>query len=195
MKRSLTLIACLILIACLLPSNPLIAEETKERPFLNRHTGPYAEVNVGSTLVWAAGDFSGSNFSDSGFIGTGWSIGGGYMFLSWIGAEAGFIKLLNVDIGDEDVDASVDGFYLTSRFNIPIKERFSFILKIGAMSLSFSANEVSVEDVEATVGAPFTGIGVSYALTDNIDLRAQFQGPNLIFVGAGVVSGGIAYRF
>ena len=44
-------------------------------------------------------------------------------------------------------------------------------------------------------GAPFAGIGVGHALTDQIELRAQFQGPNLVFIGSGVLSAGVSFRF
>ncbi|MFP4452591.1 MAG: hypothetical protein ACLFPI_04385 [Desulfobacterales bacterium] len=46
-----------------------------------------------------------------------------------------------------------------------------------------------------SAGAPFIGIGVGYALTEKIDLRAQFHGPNLIFIGAGALSAAVTYHF
>jgi OOP family OmpA-OmpF porin len=189
MKKMILVSMFLWLAACFFPLNAAIAENVS----FNRHVGPFAEASAGYTFGWAAGGAFGNDFADGTGIGFGWTVSGGYMFKDWIGIEAGYLKFSpDVEFEDEESDASVGGFFLAARFNIPVKERFSVVLKAGAMSLSASEKE----DEEAiTAGAPFTSIGAGYALTDKIDLRVQFQGPNLIFLGAGILSGGITYHF
>ena len=192
MKKFWQLMAILFLAIAVLPLNAVIADDMQENTAYNRHIGPYAEGNIGKAVVWFNGEIGGNDFADSGFFGSGWSIGGGYMFKDWIGAEAGYLQFSpEADDDGDDPEIDVGGIYFAAKFNIPIKDRFSGIIKIGVMSLSASGDD----DDFIAGGAPFTGIGVSYALTDKIDLRAQFQGPNLIFVGAGLLSGGVAYRF
>lgn len=169
--------------------NAAHADETS----FNRHLGPFAEASAGYTYAWASGEIAGSDFAEGAAVGFGWSIGGGYMFKDWVGAEAGYLQFNpEVEAGSLEPEVTVGGLYLTSRFNIPVKDRFSVVLKAGVMSLSVSEDEY---DDAVSTGAPFTGIGIGYALTEKIDLRVQFQGPNLIFLGAGVLSGGVTYHF
>jgi hypothetical protein len=190
MRRFFVLII-LTMAVCFFPLNAAIAGDIS----FNRHTGPYVEANAGYTFAWLTGGFFGNDFSQGAGVGFGWNVGGGYMFKDWLGAEVGYLQF-NPDVhkDSQDYNISVGGAYLAARFNIPIKDRYSFIIKVGAMTLSASDSDHSAEDA-VTSGAMFTGIGVGYALTDKIDLSLQFQGPNLIIVGAGVLSGGLTYHF
>lgn len=186
MKRFFVLII-LTMAVCFFPLSAAIAGDIS----FNRHTGPYVEANAGYTFAWVTGSFFGNDFSKGAAVGFGWNVAGGYMFKDWIGAEVGYLQF-NPEIEEDTYDdtASVGGAYLAARFNIPIKDRFSFITKVGVMTLSVSGDEDAL-----TSGAMFTGIGVGYALTDKIDLSLQFQGPNFIILGAGVLSGGLTYHF
>ncbi|MFO8083469.1 MAG: outer membrane beta-barrel protein [Desulfobacterales bacterium] len=189
MKRLFLSFMVLFITVCLGLINAANADETS----FNRHLGPFAEASAGYTYGWASGEIAGSDFAEGAAIGFGWSIGGGYMFKDWIGAEAGYLQFNpKVEADGYEPEVTVGGLYLTSRFNIPVKERFSVVLKAGVMSLSLSEDEY---DDAVSTGAPFTGIGIGYALTEKIDLRAQFQGPNFIFIGAGVLSAAVTYHF
>jgi hypothetical protein len=188
MKRFLVLVIFTMAL-CFIPLNAAFAGDIS----FNRHTGPYIEANAGYTFAWVTGSFFGNDFAQGAAVGFGWNVGGGYMFKDWLGAEVGYLQF-NPEVEDDTNDdtASVGGGYLAARFNIPIKDRLSFIIKVGGMTLSVSGDE---HEDAITSGAMFTGIGVGYALTDKIDLSLQFQGPNLIFLGAGVLSGGLTYHF
>ena len=189
MKRvGLTLMVLFATVCCFGFINAAIADETS----FNRHTGPFAEASLGATYIWFAGlEVGGTEFNEGAAIGPGWSIGGGYMFKDWIGAEGGYLQC-HPKVGDEAADGTIGGPYITSRFSIPVKDRFSVLIKAGLMFFSFSDD--AVED-DTSFAFLFSGIGIGYALTDKIDLRAQFQGPNVLLFGAGVLSGGITYHF
>ena len=194
MKKQFILSPILVLLVCFVFCPSIMAQDMEESMPLNRHVGPYAEANLGYTFVWVSGGIAGNDFAEGASAGFGWSIGGGYMFKDWIGAEAGYIQCSPEADVEDDPEIDVGGVYVAARFNIPIKDRFSAIIKVGAMTLTASADDVD-EDAYVSAGAPFTCFGVGYALTDKIDLRAQFQGPNILFAGAGVLSGGVAIRF
>lgn len=189
MRRFLVLLFFLAIPICFFPLNAAIAGANS----FNRHTGPYVEANAGYTFVWATASFLGSDFSQGAGVGFGWNVAGGYMFNDWVGAEVGYLQCIpKFDTENNDDSARVGGGYLTARFNIPVQDRFSFIIKVGGMRLS--ASDKDVKDAVAAYTL-FTGIGAGYALTDKLDLNVQFQGPNLIFVGAGVLSAGLTYHF
>ena len=66
---------------------------------------------------------------------------------------------------------------------MPFGDRFSFIGKLGAM-----APQVSIL-------LPFTGMGLSYAVTKKVDLSLQYQGAVYGIAGAGLAGVGFTYHF
>ena len=189
MKKFSLASSFLALLVCFFSIQAVSAEEM-EGPSWNRHQGFFAEGTLGYTFVWFAGEIGGSDFAEGDGAGLGWTLGGGYMFRDWVGAEVGYFGF-SPEVSDEEEEISIGGGYLAARFNIPIHDRFSVIIKAGLIGLFVSDEE---EDYVGG-GAPFTGLGAAYAVTDKIDLLIQLQGPNMIILGANVLSGGITYHF
>ena len=105
--------------------------------------------------------------------------------MAW--AEAGYLQIIP-EYESTGEEHNLYSGYLISRFNIPIQDRLSLFIKLGVTYLSSPAEEDGGF-------APFAGAGIGYALTDKVDLRVQFHGPNALIFGASLLGGGIAYHF
>lgn len=163
---------------------------------LNQHVGPYAEINAGPNFYSVDVFSSSGTIKSSGFKGFGWSAAGGYNFTNIFALEGGFMQnyaqfRTSYHVFDQQHREykyyHVNAPYVTTRFNIPIGDRFSFIGKIGAMNAMVPG--------KTSVVLPFVGVGASYALTRSMDLTVQYQGAVYGVWNAGLLSGGLVYHF
>ena len=160
----------------------------------NRHQGYYAELNAGTGLVYL-GVFGGLSAALSGVKGFGWNAAVGYNFNPTHAIEGGFGQLYadfeDEDIlGDEEVSTNANAGYIAWRGTAPIGQRFAFFGKLGLMVASIpDTNE------DTWVGLPFSGLGLSYAITPKIDFSVQYQGAVYLIAGAGMATAGITYHF
>lgn len=153
----------------------------------NQHTGPYGEINLGiNHYSWYFFPFA----SDT--RGFGWNAAAGYNFTSIFALEGGFMQnylqgyTSNSD-GSEIVRTNhINVPYTAMRFSAPIGERFALLGKLGVMAPNRAGQGKIL---------PYVGIGMSYALTDKLDVTAQYQGAVYGFFNAGLVSGGLTYHF
>lgn len=160
----------------------------------NQHEGLYAELNAGPNFYYA-GIFSSTGSAETaGIQGFGWSGALGYDITHYFAMETGFMqnyaKIKVHNNGDDDEKyqyAHTNIPYVTTRFNVPIYNRFSFIGKLGAMYLSVPT--------EGGMVLPFVGIGASYAVTPKLAVQAQYQGAVYGIAGAGLASLGLVYHF
>lgn len=109
--------------------------------------------------------------------------------------ELGFMQnFLDVDAdadGADDVSTHLNVPWLAARWDIPVKDRWAFIAKVGLMVIS-----VADADADDPIPAlPFVGFGGSYAITPDLTLTVQYQGAVFIVAGAGLLSAGIGYHF
>ena len=180
-----------IALTCFLASIAL-ADEGQQQGQWNRHQGFFSEFNLGSNLLYYGVLSSAGNASNGGFHGYGWSVAGGYYFSPKHAIEGGFMQSYNKyeDDGDEEENTRADVTYLAWRGKIPIRDRFAFFGKIGAMLVS-----IPDTDESSWVVLPFTGIGCSYAITPNVEFCLQYQGAIYVIVGYGSVTAGITYHF
>lgn len=158
----------------------------------NRHQGYYAELNAGTNLVYL-GIMSGfGETSSAGIMGFGWNAAGGYNFNAAHALEVGFMQNYAQydDEDDNETWTNTNIGYIAWRGTVPINQRFAFFGKLGAMLIS-----IPDTDEDAWVVLPFTGLGVSYAITPRIDFSVQYQGAVYLIVGAGAFTGGITYHF
>jgi hypothetical protein len=159
----------------------------------NQHQGLYTEMNIGSNLVYLGVFSSGGNVSGSGFYGAGWSAALGYNITPVFSFETGIMQ--NYAKIKENNHQSVDTYryrhlnvpYLTTRFDVALGERFSFIGKIGAMYASVPG--------KVSVVLPLIGLGAGYAVTPKVTATIQYQGAVYGIAGAGLMSAGLTYHF
>jgi opacity protein-like surface antigen len=161
----------------------------------NEHTGFYAEINGGSNFYAGILPTSEGTFSSAGFQGVGWNANLGYFFTHHFALEGGSMQnyaKLDFDEGD-NLSGHLNIPYLTTRFNVPIGDKFSFVAKAGLMAV-WATDDENHENT-ATLVLPFTGIGLSYALTPNLETSVQYQGAVYGVVNLGLVSAGLTYHF
>jgi hypothetical protein len=174
----------------------------------NRHEGYYGELNAGTGLAYLgviSTSVTDADTTQSGVNGFAWNAAVGYNFNPNSAIEGGFLQwyadfekeddddvvITHTDgHGDDEVSTHMDVGYIAWRGTVPIRQRFAFFGKVGAML-------VSIPDTDESSWAvlPFTGLGVSYAITPRIDFCVQYQGAVYIIVGAGAFTGGITYHF
>lgn len=188
----------LILVCVLLVLTSAVALAQDEEQW-NAHEGLYAELNLGTNLWYLGAGSSEYDASNGGFEGFAWTCDIGYSFTPYHAIEGGFMQnYVGYDFDNEiDVNANTNVIYLAYRGTIPIKDRFALFGKLGAMFFTFHGSETSTntEGESAWFGLPFSGIGLSYAITPEIDFSVQYQGAVYIIAGGGAVTGGITYHF
>lgn len=162
----------------------------------NQYQGFYVEANTGVN-VYNIKVFK----SESGLKGFGWNTAFGYRFTPHFGVEGAFMYPLS-------------SLSTAMRLTLPIGQRAAFFGKLGLM-YAFSTNKKSNDDNssennngnEGDSGndnkshstsskiLPYTGLGFSYALTQNLEMSVQCQGLVLGVVNAGLLSTGLTYHF
>jgi len=188
------------MLICFLVTQLALAGEAQDEQPWNRHEGPYAEMNLGTGFAYlgllsgTAGIAEDYNASTYGINGFSWVGALGYSFTPHHAAEGGFgqwyADFEDVDHYDEDVSTNLNFGYLAWRGTLPIKDRFAVFVKLGGMLISIpdtSADEWLLR--------PFTGIGMSYAVTPELELSVQYQGAVYAIYGAGALTAGATYRF
>ncbi len=165
---------------------------------MNRHAGAYVEANLGVNM-YSAGIFSSEHKSvNSGINGYAFNTAVGYYLNDYFGLEGGFTRssLKLNDSDDSSFYQNINAPYASMRFNVPIGERFSFIAKLGVMyACAVDDKHDSTDGRYIGIALPYTGIGVSYAVTPKVDLTVQYQGAVYGVVNAGVMTGGVTYHF
>jgi len=180
------------MLICLLMAQLALASEES----WNRHEGPYAELNLGTGLAYFGVITPETDVSDSGIDGFSWVGALGYNFTPHHAAEGGFGQWYTAfenddeSVADKEESTHLNVGYLAWRGTIPIKDRFAVFGKLGGMLMS-----IPDTDEEAWMIAPFTGIGLSYAVTPQLELSVQYQGAVYVVAGAGAVTAGLTYHF
>jgi hypothetical protein len=164
--------------ACLVVARGAAAGEMEQNEAWNRHRGFYAEANFGTG--W------GYFFNYSGFDGFAWIGAVGYSFTPHHAIEGGFGQWYESD-KDEGDAGYINAGYLAWRGTIPIMDRFALFGKLGIAGFD--------DPDGGGAGAPFGGLGLSYAVTPQIDVSLQFQGASAVLAGGGALTLGAAYHF
>jgi hypothetical protein len=181
----------LTMVTCVLVTQLALADEGQQ-PW-NRHKGFYAEGNVGTNIYYLGVVSSGYDAASSGLEGFAWNVAGGYGFTTHHAVEGGFMQnYADFDVGTTAVplvvSTNVNVVYLAWRGTLPIKDRFALFGKLGAMVLTHPKSD-------KWMALPYTGLGVSYAVTPKIDISVQYQGAVYVVAGAGALTVGATYHF
>lgn len=151
-------------------------------PF-NQHQGWYAEINIGTTAYYAGLLSTVGEGGGAGVIGTAWGAAVGYQFTKTFGLEGGMIQAFDKINSDNLINVP----YMTTRFSYPFNDRWSLIGKLGLM-FPYVLHQGGIL-------SPYSGIGVSYAATQRVDISLQYQGLVLGVAGVGALSLGLTYHF
>lgn len=158
-----------------------------------------------------------SSFAAQGVVATqttsddtdmGFKAFGGYQINKYFALEGGYTQLNDFTAHGTSSTPSVDKVYQAQGNNawilaavgtLPLTKNFSIFGKIGADSWKIQTTTVITAtntDFTRTVSVdrgvdPYYGVGASYALTDNLEVRGEFErydfgGPKIDFLSAGM---------
>jgi len=174
----------------------------------NRHTGFYLEASAGTNAFYALLPTG----NQGSMLGYNVAAALGYFPINNVGIEAGFIYSSDLNAAYEKSLAGLITLsasaaaklyvpYIAIRFHVPIGNRVNVIFKLGGMypygKVKVFGSAAGIEESGRISGdhtMPFTGIGISYAITPNLALVVQYQGAIYVLASGGVLSGGLVYH-
>ena len=139
----------------------------------------------------------------------GFKLFGGYQVNKYLGVEGGFVDFNDVRASSTVPGGSVyttaenDAWTLAAVGTLPVGKGFSVFGKLGLNSWSSNLKTVSTDEFGDTVSATegsndfdfFYGLGASYALLDNIELRAEIERYKFgDRVNVDLLTAGVAFR-
>ncbi|MGA7950315.1 MAG: outer membrane beta-barrel protein [Thiobacillaceae bacterium] len=157
---------------------------------------------------------TGLSSSDSG-SGNQWRLQLGYGINSNFAVEAGYIDFGKAKYsaayagGTASGNLKAGGLDLVALGILPLSERFSIFGKAGAVAVRAKSSLTASAPAGAAAGdatsnevRPLIGLGVSYRIADNVDLRGEFDHVNGLgksnktgTMDSNLVSVGVAYHF
>ena len=131
----------------------------------------------------------------------GWKVYTGYQFNKYLGVEGGYANLndTSATTGSLRTKVNSDAWTLAAVGTLPITDKLSVIGKLGAAYV--------LADIRAKRGAaltqrsgddsyePYYGVGVSYALLDNVSLRAEWERFDRKDLNIDLMTAGFAVKF
>jgi len=130
---------------------------------------------------------TGLSSSDSG-SGNQWRLQGGYRFNPYLAVEAGYIDFGKVDYtasytgGSAEGSLKAGGADLAVLVGVPLGDSFSVFGKVGGVEASVKSNltasapaALASGDASTHVLRPLLGVGAIYKLTDNVDVRGDYD--------------------
>jgi len=135
----------------------------------------------------------------------GWKVYTGYQFNTYLGVEGGYANLNDMtaysatSAGNVRTELESEAWMLAAVGSYPVTEKFSVMAKLGA------AYVLQVAEVKAGTALtqrsgddnyqPLYGVGVSYALLDNINLRAEWERFDLDEINIDLMTAGAVIEF
>lgn len=131
----------------------------------------------------------------------GWKVYAGYQFNKYLGVEGGYVNLNDMTgtQGTVTTNIATQAWALSAVLSYPVTDKVSVMGKLGAAYM--------LADVDSKDGAALTvrteeddyepvyGLGVSYKLFDNMDLRAEWDRYDRSDMNIDLVSAGFAVKF
>lgn len=154
------------------------------------------------------GWYGGLNFGQSKYRGVdedtantrteGWKVYAGYQFNKYLGVEGGYVNLndMTARTGTVTTNLDTDAWALGAVVSYPLTEKFSVMGKLGAAYMLADVVTKKGNALKVRTGddgyEPNYGMGVSYALLDFLNVRAEWErfdrdDHNIDLMTAGVV--------
>jgi OmpA-OmpF porin, OOP family len=183
----------------------VVGDVTHSKDSLKKGTFDSALTGAGATGL-ASRDSGGSNQ---------WRLQLGYGFNQYLAVEAGYM-----DLGKAKYSASYAGGSATGELKaggldlvalgiLPVTDKFSIFGKAGAVALKAKSSLTADASAASATGKatanevrPLVGLGASYRIADNVDLRTEFDYVNGVgksnktgSMDSKMISVGVAYHF
>lgn len=176
--------------------------------------GPVALDEYGDS-DWAGinfdGWYGGFNFGQSKYQGVdvasantrteGWKVYTGYQFNKYLGVEGGYVNLNDMTgrTGAIVTNMDTDAWTLGAVLSYPLTKQVSVMGKLGAAYMLADINVKNGTALTVRSGddsyEPNYGVGVSYALLDNLSLRAEWERFDRKSYDIDLMSAGFAMKF
>lgn len=155
----------------------------------------YAGLGIGQSRYR---DFS----KDTGDMNSeGWKLFGGYQFNKYLALEGGYVNLNDMTAMKGTVRTNIvtDGWALGAVVRYPVTDKFSVMGKLGGAYLLSDINTKNGAAVTVRTGDddfdPNYGVGVSYAVYDNLSLRAEWERFDRNKFDIDLLTAGLAVKF
>lgn len=131
----------------------------------------------------------------------GWKIYGGYQFNKYAGVEGGYVNLndMTATTGTLRTNVVTDAWTMAAVGTLPLTDKFSVIGKLGAayMLATINAKTGAANTVRSGDDGyePYYGVGVSYALLDNLNLRAEWERFDRKDLNIDLLTAGVTVKF
>ncbi len=131
----------------------------------------------------------------------GWKVYTGYQFNKYLGAEGGYANLndMTATTGTLRTNVNSDAWTLAAVGTLPVTDKLSVIGKLGA---AYVLADIRAKDGVALTQRsgddsyePYYGVGVSYALLDNLSLRAEWERFDRKDLDIDLMTAGFAVKF
>ncbi len=131
----------------------------------------------------------------------GWKVYAGYQFNKYLGVEGGYVNLNDMTgtKGTVRTNIDTDAWALSAVLSYPVTDKFSIMGKAGMAYMLADVNTKTGSAVSVTKGddgyEPTYGVGVKYAVFDNLDLRAEWDRYDRSDMNIDLISAGMAVKF
>jgi len=135
----------------------------------------------------------------------GWKVYTGYQFNPYLGVEGGYANLNDMtavsttSAGSVRTELVSDAWMLAAVGSYPLTKDFSVMAKLGAAYVLQTADVKVGTALTQRSGddgyQPLYGLGVSYALLDNVNLRAEWERFDLDDINIDLMTAGFAVEF
>ncbi len=157
------------------------------------------------------GWYGGLNFGQSKYRGIdeasantrteGWKVYGGYQFNKYLGVEGGYANLNDMTgrTGAVVTKMNTDAWTLGAVVSYPVTEKLSVMGKLGAAYMLADVNVKNGAALTVRRGddgyEPNYGVGISYALLDNLSVRAEWERFDRKEYDIDLMSAGLVMKF
>ncbi|WP_296892155.1 outer membrane protein transport protein [Thiobacillus sp.] len=183
--------------------------------------GWYAGLGIGqshyrdlaSSIDSAAASVGATSTTSASPLSEGWKVYGGYQFNKYLALEGGYTNLndahANTTItapsaGTIRTNVATDAWSLAAVGTYPITDKFSLMGKVGAAYVLTEITASATGSGSGTTASvavgddsyrPVYGLGASYALLDNLNLRAEYERFDLKDINIDLITAGVAMKF
>jgi len=142
---------------------------------------------VNSTIASTGGTNAATSVSERN---AGWKVYAGYQFNKYLGVEGGYANLNSATArstlagGTVSTNPASEAWSLAAVGTLPLTDKFALLAKLGAANVNSHVRTQSTGSGAAAAAVlqnginqidPYYGAGVSYALLDNLNLRAEWE--------------------
>ena len=130
-----------------------------------------------------------------------WKVYTGYQFNTYLGVEGGYTNLndMTAKTGTLRTNVKSDAWTLAAVGTYPLTDKFSVNAKLGAAYVLSLAKAKDGTALTRRIGDdgydPYYGVGVSYALFDNLSVRADWERFDRKQLNIDLLSAGVAVKF